>query len=201
MCWSLGPDDVVPDDPRIAERKGDALVLSGLFQDYAVDFLPDVATWLKQTKPALVQGDFALAESSAIIEYLEDAFPAPAHPPLYPADAQRRARARQLQAWFRSDLMALREERPTTVVFKAAECKPLTEAGRVAADKLIRVAASLIGEGADHLFGDWCIADTELALMLNRLVAHGDAVPENLKRYVQVQWARPSVQAWLRHEA
>lgn len=151
--------------------------------------------------PALVQGGFALAESSAIIEYLEDAFPAPAHPPLYPADAQRRARARQLQAWFRSDLMALREERPTTVVFKAAVCKPLTEAGRAAADKLIRVAASLIGEGADHLFGDWCIADTELALMLNRLVAHGDAVPENLKRYVQVQWARPSVQAWLRHEA
>ncbi|MCZ7653269.1 MAG: hypothetical protein M5R42_01795 [Rhodocyclaceae bacterium] len=102
---------------------------------------------------------------------------------------------------FRSDLMALREERPTTVVFKAAVCKPLTEAGRAAADKLIRVAASLIGEGADHLFGDWCIADTELALMLNRLVAHGDAVPENLKCYVQVQWARPSVQAWLRHEA
>ncbi len=151
--------------------------------------------------PTLVHGDFALAESSAIIEYMEDAFPAPAHAPLYPADAQLRARARQLQAWIRSDLMALREERPTTVIFKAPEQKPLTEAGRAAADKLIRVATSLIGEGADNLFGQWCIADTELALTLNRLVANGDAVPENLKRYVQVQWARPSVQAWLRHDA
>jgi len=65
--------------------------------------------------PALVHGDFALAESSAIIEYLEDVFPSP---PVLPADAKQRARARQLQAWLRSDLAALREERPTTVIFR-----------------------------------------------------------------------------------
>ena len=150
--------------------------------------------------PALVHGDFALAESSAIIEYLEDVFPAPAHPRVYPADARERARARQLQAWLRSDLTALREERPTTVIFRAPVDKPLSEAGRAAADKLIRVAASLIKEGADNLFDNWCIADTELALTLNRLVANGDAVPENLRRYVQAQWARPSVQAWVKRE-
>lgn len=151
--------------------------------------------------PALLHGDFALAESSAIVEYLEDVFPAPAHPRVYPADARERARARQLQAWLRSDLTALREERPTTVIFREPSEKPLSDAGRAAADKLIRVAASLIKEGADNLFDNWCIADTELALTLNRLVANGDAVPENLRRYVQAQWARPSVQAWLRREA
>ncbi len=151
--------------------------------------------------PALLHGDFGLAESSAIIEYLEDVFPAPAHPRLYPADARQRARARQLQAWLRSDLMALREERPTTVIFRAPLDKPLSEAGRAAADKLVRVASALVGEGAEHLFDDWCIADTELALTLNRLVANGDAVPENLRRYVQAQWARPSVQSWLKREA
>jgi glutathione S-transferase len=147
--------------------------------------------------PALVHGDFALAESSAIIEYLEDVFPSP---PVLPADAKQRARARQLQAWIRSDLTALREERPTTVIFRAPVDKPLSEAGRAAADRLIHVAASLLGGGADPLFGNWCIADTELALTLNRLVANGDAVPENLKRYVLAQWARPSVQAWLKRE-
>lgn len=151
--------------------------------------------------PALVHGDFALAESSAIIEYLEDVFPAPAHPPLYPADAQQRARARQIQAWLRSDLMALREERPTTVIFREPSPKPLSEAGRAAADKLVHVVASLIGEDAGNLFDDWCIADTELALTLNRLVANGDPVPENLRRYVQAQWARPAVQSWLKREA
>jgi glutathione S-transferase len=96
--------------------------------------------------------------------------------------------------------MALREERPTTVIFRAPSDKPLSETGRAAADRLIRVAASLVGEGADHLFGCWCIADTELALTLNRLVANGDTVPENLRRYVQAQWARPSVQAWVKRE-
>jgi glutathione S-transferase len=151
--------------------------------------------------PALVHGDFALAESSAIIEYLEDVFPAPAHPPLYPADAQQRARARQIQAWLRSDLMALREERPTTVIFREPSPKPLSEAGRAAAEKLAHVAASLVGEGAGNLFDDWCIADTELALTLNRLVANGDPVSKNLRRYVETQWARPSVQSWLRREA
>ncbi|MBM3392829.1 MAG: glutathione transferase [Betaproteobacteria bacterium] len=147
--------------------------------------------------PTLLHGDFALAESSAIIEYLEDVFPVP---PVLPSDPKQRARARQLQAWLRSDLMALREERPTTVIFKAPIDKPLSEAGRAAADKLIRVATSLVAEGAEYLFGAWCIADTELALTLNRLVANGDPVPANLKRYVAAQWVRPSVQAWLRRE-
>ncbi|MGV8577848.1 glutathione transferase, partial [Pseudomonas aeruginosa] len=46
-------------------------------------------------------------------------------------------------------------------------------------------------------FREWCIADTDLALMLNRLVMHGDPVPERLRHYAHKQWQRPSVQAWL----
>jgi glutathione S-transferase len=45
------------------------------------------------TIPALVDGDFTLAESDTILEYLEDRFPAPA---LLPADPRGRARARFL---------------------------------------------------------------------------------------------------------
>ncbi len=41
-----------------------------------------------RTVPALVDGDFVLSESDAILEYLEDRFP---EPPLRPADLQRRA--------------------------------------------------------------------------------------------------------------
>ena len=151
--------------------------------------------------PTLVHGDFALAESSAIIEYLEEEFPAPNFPALLPHDLRQRARARQLQAWIRSDLMSLRQDRPTTVIFDAPVDAQLTEAGRVDADKLIRVASSLIGEDGSNLFGEWCIADTELALTLNRLVANGDEVPEKIKRYVQAQWLRPSVQAWVAKQA
>lgn len=43
--------------------------------------------------PALVHGDFVLAESDAILHYLEEAFP---DPPLLPPDPRSRARARYL---------------------------------------------------------------------------------------------------------
>jgi glutathione S-transferase len=61
--------------------------------------------------PTLLDADFALSESSAIVEYLEEAFPAPAHASVFPSDVRHRARARQVMAWIRSDLVALREER------------------------------------------------------------------------------------------
>ena len=150
--------------------------------------------------PSLIHGDFALAESSAIIEYLEEVFPPPAFPSVFPAGVQQRARARQLQAWIRSDLLALRQDRPTTVMFGQPTDASLSEAGRTDAKKLIRVADSLIGDDAGNLFGAWSIVDTELAVTLNRLVANGDPIPEKLSRFVQTQWARPSVQAWVRHE-
>lgn len=45
--------------------------------------------------PAIVDDGFALYESAAIVEYLEDAYPASGRP-LFPAEAQPRARARRL---------------------------------------------------------------------------------------------------------
>ncbi len=49
---------------------------------------------------------------------------------------------------------------------------------------------------SQNLFGEWCIADTDLALMLNRLVFNGDEIPEQLKNYANFQWQRSSVQQW-----
>src|SRR5574340_909747 len=53
--------------------------------------------------PTLVDGDFWLSESTAIVEYLEERFPPPAHPRLLPADLRQRARARQVMSWLRTD--------------------------------------------------------------------------------------------------
>lgn len=145
--------------------------------------------------PALVHGDLVLNESSAIIEYLEEAFPAPAHAAVLPAGLAQRARARQVQAWLRSDLLALRTDRSTNVVFFAREDTPLSAAGQAAAERLLRIADRLVD--GPHLFGAWCIADTELALMLNRLVLNGDPVPQRLADYASAQWQRASVQQWI----
>jgi len=150
---------------------------------------------LTQRVPTLVHGDFALSESSAIAEYLHETLPGN---PLYPSDPRSRAKARQVQAWLRSDLMPIRQERSTEVVFYGYVGKSLSAAAHAAAEKLFAAASALLPAGSENLFGAWCIADVDLALMLNRLVMHGDSVPKHLVSYAQRQWERPSVQLWVR---
>jgi glutathione S-transferase len=153
---------------------------------------------LTRRVPTLVDGDFSLSESSAIAEYLEDKQP---QPRLYPADLRARARARQVQAWLRSDLMALRQDRTTEVVFYGAAVKPLSEGGRTAAEKLLQAAGALLEHGGPHLAGgEWSIADVDLALMLNRLVMAGDAVPGPLAEYARRQWQHAAIQEWVAFE-
>lgn len=150
---------------------------------------------LTQRIPTLVHGDFALSESSAIEEYLDETFP---QHPVYPQDCQARAQARQVQAWLRGDLLALRAERSTQAIFLGDPVNPTMSApAQLAAQKLITAASTLLRHGGEHLFGQWCIADTDLALALNRLIFSHDPVPEALVRYARAQWTRPSVQAWL----
>jgi glutathione S-transferase len=153
---------------------------------------------LTRRVPAIVDGDFHLSESSAITEYLEEAYPAPGHAAVYPGDRRERAVARQVQAWLRSDLLPIREERSTQTVFLGTPTdRALTDRARAAAEKLIAAARDLIPVGAGNLFGAWCIADTDLALMLQRLIVNGDAVPPDLRAYAEYQWQRPSVRQWL----
>ena len=147
--------------------------------------------------PLLQIDDFELSESSAIAEYLEDRFAPPTWERIYPLDLENRARARQIQAWLRSDLMPIREERPTDVVFSGAKKAPLTAEVKASAEKLFAMAEHLLALGQPNLFGEWCIADTDLALMINRLVLHGDEVPERLVDYATFQWQRASVQRFI----
>lgn len=152
---------------------------------------------LTQRVPVLEADNFELSESSAIAEYLEERFAPPQWERIYPHDLQKRARARQIQAWLRSDLLPLREERPTDVVFAGAKKAPLSEAGKASAAKLFATAEALLGQGTQNLFGEWCIADTDLALMINRLALHGDDVPASLAAYATFQWQRASVQRFI----
>jgi glutathione S-transferase len=147
--------------------------------------------------PALAHGDFWLTESSAIVEYLDDVFPAPAHPALLPANPLARARARQLMSWIRSDLTALREERPTTTMFYAKATTPLSDAGAAAAESLLRVVDAVVPETSESLFGTWSIADADLAFMLHRLLLNDHALPAHVARYAERQWQRPSVQEYV----
>ncbi|WP_439820046.1 glutathione transferase [Pseudomonas sp. HLG18] len=145
--------------------------------------------------PTLVHENFALSESSAIVEYLDEI--APGHPKLLPQNIHHRARARQLQAWLRSDLLVIRKERPADLIYFGPRDTPLSPDARSAVQRLLFVAQTLLKTGSEYLFDEWCIADIDLAIMLNRLLANGDPLPERLAEYVRRQWQRDSVQAWL----
>ena len=79
---------------------------------------------LTRKVPLLVHEHFHLNESSAITEYLEDHFEPPVHAAVYPVDLKQKARARQVQAWLRSDLLAIRAERSTEVIFLGKASAP-----------------------------------------------------------------------------
>jgi len=149
--------------------------------------------------PVLEHGDFRLSESSAIVEYLEDVFPAPRYPAVLPSAPRDRARARQIMAWIRSDLMPIREERATHTIFYERAREPLSEAGRAAATRLISAASAFIPDGKTSLFDAFTIADIDLATMLQRLLANGHEMPPKLAAFVTEQWQRPSVRAFVEH--
>ena len=151
-------------------------------------------TSITRRVPTLIHDGFALSESSAICEYLDETF---AGTRLYPTHPRDRARARQIQAWVRSDLTPIRDERPTFVVFCSAKRPALSERAREAADTLFSAALALLDGRNDNLFGNWSIADVDLAMMLQRLIVLGDPVPKRLIDYATQQWRRPSVQQWI----
>lgn len=149
--------------------------------------------------PCLIDGDFWLTESSAISEYLADKFPPPGHARLLPADIQHRARARQVMSWLRTSLMGLRDVRPTSSVFMRPVSTPLTDKAQKDIDELLAVTDKLLVGARDTLFDEWCIADADLALMLMRLVANNDPVPQRISDYVGAQWSRHSIRRYLAH--
>lgn len=151
------------------------------------------------TAPVLQHGDFWLAESLAIIEYLEEMFP---NPPMLPLDVRARARARQLMAWMRQEHDALRRERPAErILYPSAQpLHPLSDDAQRAADNLVRVATRLGADSRGALFDTFGVIDVDLAFALMRLVATGFAVPEPLRAYARAVWERPTVREFVEHE-
>jgi len=147
--------------------------------------------------PCLADGDFWLTESSAISEYLAETFPPPAYPRLLPADPKQRARARQVMSWLRTSLMGLREDRPTSSVFMRPVTTPLGDKAKSNVEELLGVTSKLLVDGRQTLFDEWSIADADLALMLMRLVANNDPVPERIVEYTVAQWGRHSIRRYL----
>lgn len=158
---------------------------------------PFVTQSITNRVPALRHGDFWLAESTAILEYLDERFAAPEYPALYPKDIQQRALVRMVQGLVRSDFLVIREERSTETFFQRVPTQPLSAKAEKAKQRLLRIAQRLIGDGRATLADEFSIADVDLATLLMRLVANGDPTPEFVAHYARGIFRRPSVRKWL----
>jgi glutathione S-transferase len=156
---------------------------------------------LTGTAPVLQHGTMFIAESLAIIEYLEDTFAPEAWPRILPADRRERARARQLLSWLRTGTAALRRERPTERIFyPPATREPLSAEARRDVDDLVYVCERLGAGPSGALFGErFGAVDVDMAFALKRAMTGGNEVPEAIAAYADAVWARPSVHEYVAH--
>ena len=115
---------------------------------------------------------------------------------LYPAAVKERAICRELQAWLRSGLQTIREERPTHTLWFARAKTPLSKQATETMGRTLEAVSPLILEWRTTLFDQWCVADLDLALFLQRLNLNGTTLPPKVKAYAEANWARPSAMKW-----
>jgi glutathione S-transferase len=144
----------------------------------------------RQKVPALKDGDFSLWESSAIVEYLEDAYP---EPPLLPGDARGRAVARRIEAEVDNYLFPpIRSLMRQTVFRRGGE----EDASEIAAAKeglgkeLEHLERALTG---DYFAGPLSLADFAVYPMLRLLGRIGDKFPQHDER----KRFGPRLSAWM----
>jgi glutathione S-transferase len=151
--------------------------------------------------PVLHHGDLVVPDSLAIIEYLEEAFPPPGHPALWPSDRPRRARARWLAAAMHSGFTKLREGMSFNLCFLPKPPRPPAEALEEAAQMLRLFEETLAGVpvGGPFLLGPFTAADIMYAPAIVRLTSFrvpSSATPR-AAAYLEAVLSHPAVKRWM----
>jgi glutathione S-transferase len=147
--------------------------------------------------PVLVDGELAIWDSLAIVEYVAETFPGRG---VWPAAREARARARSICAEMHSGFSALRSRlgmncevhMPMPVLDTATRrdvariCELWAEAARVGA-----------GVDGPFLFGKFSAADAYFAPVVRRFVTYDVALPEAARRYVATIDALPAMKEWV----
>ena len=151
--------------------------------------------------PVLHHGGRVVPDSLAIVEYLEEVFPPPAHPALWPSDPVARAHARWLAAAMHSGFTKLRESMSFNLCFLPEPPPASPEALAEAAEMLGLFDAALRKKTAPgpFLFGAFTAADVMFAPAIVRLTSFrvpAASVPAAAK-YMEAVLAHGPVRAWL----
>ncbi len=182
------------------ERVALALAYKGLTVE-SVEIDPADRTPVREVSgqdlvPVLVDGDHVVADSTRILEYLEEHHP---DPPLFPRDQARRAEVDVFIDWFNR-------------VWKVAPNAIETELGRPDPDRgrIDALAAELAGSrdvfealltGRDYLLGDFSAADCVAFPFMKYGLLHDPADTELFHRiladHLRLGDAYPRLRAWI----
>jgi glutathione S-transferase len=145
--------------------------------------------------PALLNGDTAVWDSLAIIEYLAELYPQLA---IWPWPQKARAQARSLAAEMHSGFMALRAWLPMNMRRNVQRRELSTEANADVArlERAFEQAREEFGQDGPFLFGNFSAADAMFAPMVNRLHVYDVAVMDGTRAYMDVVMALPAWQDW-----
>lgn len=178
------------------------LVLKHFEFDFTEEVLPLSGEGWKQnlvdrtptgTVPVLQDGDLAIPETIAIIEYLADVKPDAA---IWPTDVHDRARARALAAEMHAGFTALRSAAPMNL---RADFPDRIDLDSVAAN-LHRLEVALGGalekSGGPFLFGSFTAADAMFAPIATRIKTYHLPVSDLLQNWIEAIYALPAFQAW-----
>ena len=149
--------------------------------------------------PVLHHGRLVIPDSMAIVEYLEETFPPPGHPRLWPEAREERVHARWLSAAMHSGFVKLRESMSFNLCFLPTPPSPTPEARAEAAEMLALwdTALSRPRGSGPFLFGAFCAADIFYAPAIVRLTAFKVPMPAPAARYAEAVLAHPPMRRWM----
>ena len=162
----------------------------------APDFKARVARLSPSARvPVLIDGNLAIWDSLAIVEYLAEKFP---DRRLWPADAGARAVARSLCAEMHSGFQLLR----SSMMMNFQVHRPgagWNVAVQKEIDRIVAMwqdARARFGAGGPLLFGTFTIADAFFAPVVQRFSAYAVELPTVARAYADAVAALPSFREW-----
>jgi glutathione S-transferase len=145
--------------------------------------------------PCLVDGDVAIWESLAIMEYLHERFPDKG---VWPSDVKARAHARAAANEMHAGFQALRSSCPMNLGKRFAP----RDLGSDVADNVRRLeglwsdARRRYGAGGDFLYGSFSAADAMFAPVVTRLDTYQVPVTSETRRYMDRVLTHPAFVKW-----
>ncbi|MEM9117576.1 MAG: glutathione S-transferase family protein [Cyanobacteria bacterium P01_F01_bin.56] len=145
--------------------------------------------------PVLLDGDIAIWDTMAIMEYVRENFPNPVG---WPSDRATRAHARSIANEMHSGFMAIREELPQNL--RVCQQRSLDDFSSTARNEIQRVETlwqdCFERYGGPWLCGEFSIADVMYVPVALRFVTYGIQLEPTAQQFITLAQALEPVKAW-----